>query len=724
MNETAHQLLPGGPKPAAPLAPPARAAPAAWVEALHLAVLTTFAVSQPLFDQLGIRPAFLADSGVGVPALLALTASLALLLPAAVAGLVMLIGRLAPRMRAATTAIAVFLLCVLILLPVVKRMVFLTPAFMIALALALGAGAAWSYFAFGRLRAAVTVAAPAIAVFPAVFLLWSPVSAMFSPPVKIHVERWNPVPVVVVVFDELRGTALLNEREEIDGERFPHFAALARGSTWFRNATTVSPDTMTAVPALLSGRYPTDPNPPLPGALPQNLFALATSTGAYEQTIFEPISNLARTRADVEVPVKRPILSPIKAVIPTLACVYLFHLTPTDLHSSLPEIPRLWFGLRDSTAVNRTQHRGFFRYQWGADRDGQFAHFLDCLKESPQPTLNFIHVLLPHVPWCYLPSGRRYLAESTDWHLLQFDTHGGAADLWGTDELYVEQSQQRQLLQLQYVDRLVGRLTARLRATGLYDRCLLVVTADHGISFRRNEPRRLATAETLADIMPIPLFIKLPGQTSGAVSDRNVESIDLLPTIADVLGIKLQLPVDGSSLLGAAAPERTEKRILIQNGLTSVSTSIVAASRDHNDVLSRFGPGADLDALYRIGPHPELIGQGVENLPLDDGRKVEIELDRSDNNYSSNPATLVPCYFEGRIVSSGAFAAPVRIAVAVNGTIRAVTRTYELDGLRDRWSAMVPEWSLREGSNDVRYYAISGDAPNLRFTTCVVQPGR
>src|SRR3712207_8878074 len=39
---------------------------------------------------------------------------------------------------------------------------------------------------------------------------------------------------------------------------------------------------------------------------------------------------------------------------------------------------------------------------------------------------------------------------------------------------------QRLLLQSTYTDRLIGQLLDRLRATGLWDRALLVVTADHG----------------------------------------------------------------------------------------------------------------------------------------------------------------------------------------------------------------------------------------------------
>jgi hypothetical protein len=60
--------------------------------------------------------------------------------------------------------------------------------------------------------------------------------------------------VVVVIFDEFPSTSLLGSNHHIDAVRYPNFAALARGSTWFRNATSVSDTTFAAVPSILDGR--------------------------------------------------------------------------------------------------------------------------------------------------------------------------------------------------------------------------------------------------------------------------------------------------------------------------------------------------------------------------------------------------------------------------------------------------------------------------------------
>ena len=71
-------------------------------------------------------------------------------------------------------------------------------------------------------------------------------------------------------------------------------------------------------------------------------------------------------------------------------------------------------------------------------------------------------------------------------------------------------------LQLGYADRVLGRLVAHLRETGLYDKALLVVTADHGISFRAGEKRRPLSDANLQDIAYVPLFVKLRTSGTGA----------------------------------------------------------------------------------------------------------------------------------------------------------------------------------------------------------------
>ena len=701
--------------------------PTHFIKSLHLFVLSTFAISQPIFDRLGERPMFLTDSNVGTPlAVLLLTATMSLLIPAVIPVAWWYTGRLVPRAREPLYAICVYLLLLLIALPIAKRVEVILPDWLtIGLGLA-GAGlATCAYFAFGRLRSVVTAASAGIVIFPVLFLSHSPIRAMFSTPRKIETTSWKPIPVVMIVFDELCGMTLENGQRQIDAKRFPHFAELAQGSTWYRNATTVFPDTAQALPALLSGKLPSTLWIPGLADRPQNLFSVLKSTGDYELAVFEPISKLApRDNEAGEATTQKSLPGHLISIVPTLARVFLVHLAPSDLQQQLPKVPPLWFGLHEDEVENRALHRGVFRYRWRDDRRSQTEHFVDCLDDSPQPALYFFHVLLPHVPWCYLPSGRRYLQESNQYELLDFKEHSDSVTFWGTDDLYVAQSQQRHLLQLEFTDRALGRFVSRLRSTGLYDKCLLVVTADHGISFRVADSRREISPANAADIMSVPLFIKKPGQHSGAISDKNVESIDILPTIADVLRIKLPLAVDGHSIFDETLPDRTEKTIIPAMGepLMTLPASVLRDRTAVNELRARFGSSADPGGVFRIGPHPEFVGKAVADLVImAEAPATEIEMHRFETRYSDDRDELVPCYFDGRIASAGPSPEPVEIAVAVNGIIQAVTRTYKLDGYRNHFTAMVPEQALRLGENDVQFFAFSSQAPNLKFSRCTVK---
>src|SRR5579863_2248350 len=264
------------------------------IHVVHLFVLSAFAVAQPVYDRVGERPAFLSDIGVERPAIVLFAIAFSVILPAILAACIWLVGRVFPRARAPFHSVVVYLLLTLAAAPIVNRIDFLQHWLLIGLTAAIGAAATWSYFRFARIRSVVTVAAPAILIFPAMFLLTSPVARQFFFfSQKFKASRWNPVPIVFIVLDELCGSTLEDEHREVDERRFPHLAELARTSTWFRSASTVYPDTWQAVPALLSGRFPSTNWPPSIADRPQNLFSLVDSTDAYESTVFEPVSRLA-----------------------------------------------------------------------------------------------------------------------------------------------------------------------------------------------------------------------------------------------------------------------------------------------------------------------------------------------------------------------------------------------------------------------------------------------
>lgn len=94
---------------------------------------------------------------------------------------------------------------------------------------------------------------------------------------------------------------------------------------------------------------------------------------------------------------------------------------------------------------------------------------------------------------------------------------------------------------IQRADAKLQRFFAELARLKLTDKTLLVVTSDHGTEFY--EHGRFDHGFTLYnEQIHVPLFIQLPGQASGRMIDDRVSSIDILPTILELLDVELPEP--------------------------------------------------------------------------------------------------------------------------------------------------------------------------------------
>ncbi|TXT23060.1 MAG: sulfatase [Planctomycetota bacterium] len=333
-------------------------------DALHLLVLSSFAIAQPVYDRLGHQHAFLADQNVTPATMGLLVFLMSFVMPACIVIVELLMARWKRGLQDVPHAIAVFVFLVLLALPFCVRMSFLQGIGVLLTALATGGIGLWSYFEFPPCRMVVTWASPGILIFPGVLLSQYATAMATVGSSSIRSERWNPAPVVMVVFDEFCGMTLMTTEREIDADRFPNFAALAKQSTWFRNAASVNPLTQFAVPAILSGKYPTTEFSPGPVELPQNIFSTLTSAGGYEIAAFEPVTNLApRSLAETG---HRPVGAWRQSLLLAniLSRVYLFQISPPDYRVHLPKIPQAWFGWNDSRLIDRSRTRGRFSYAW------------------------------------------------------------------------------------------------------------------------------------------------------------------------------------------------------------------------------------------------------------------------------------------------------------------------------------------------------------------------
>ena len=101
------------------------------------------------------------------------------------------------------------------------------------------------------------------------------------------------------------------------------------------------------------------------------------------------------------------------------------------------------------------------------------------------------------------------------------------------------------------VDALLDEALEQLMSLPTWDDTLLVVTSDHGISLTPPDvDRRRVPEANRAEVYRVPLFIKAPGQTTGEIRDDSAQTIDIVPSIVDLLDIEVDdnWEFDGHSL--------------------------------------------------------------------------------------------------------------------------------------------------------------------------------
>ena len=143
-----------------------------------------------------------------------------------------------------------------------------------------------------------------------------------------------------------------------------------------------------------------------------------------------------------------------------------------------------------------------------------FNRFLASFERASRttaPTLYFLHVLMPHGPWLYTPNGQRARGREPARAGPRRTSSGGAPTSRsrrgsGTCSRSATRT------------RCSAASSTGCEAVGLWDKALVVVDPDHGISFRGGDKRREPTTTNLSDLAFIPLFMKLPGAADRAGS--------------------------------------------------------------------------------------------------------------------------------------------------------------------------------------------------------------
>lgn len=668
---------------------------------LSIAGLSSLAFAQPVYDVLRRAPEFFAIRNLYMGDLLALVVVVAVVPTLVLSTPGAALRFLRPSWMRPAIAAPVGLLVALVALQAIRNL----PAALAAmLALAAGAAVGWAYIRFRGVRSFALLLSVAAILVPALLVLDGRVrQSAANPNEAIPADLGDTgarAPVVLVIFDEWSLTSILDAEGSIDRERLPNLARLADQATWYPNATAAADVSELAVPAMLTGQATEQGRLPTLTEQPINLFTILAPS--HDIFAIEPITSLCPPGLNLLAEPQPAFRERFGLLISDLTVVWLNLTLPAVWTERLPDVTQTWsaFGQDLASEQERTPTdepvRRALRHLREIDRAAEFRRLGDSIRPQAQrPGFYFLHTLLPHLPWEYLPSGRTYRVTRTR-------VHGLERELWTTDSWPVRHHQKRYLLQVEFVDQLIGELIEKLESAGLFDRSVLVITADHGVAFQPGRSRRLLEVDDASgyqplDLAAVPLIIKAPLQRQAETDNSVTSLVGLTPRILELAGAET-IPVPPFEDTGTPA--------LVGKYAASVTLPVDREPWRRERLAEQAALLGETNDPAAIGAVPGLHGRRISEFPRRDGEvSIEMELPALWDHVDPERASL-PALAQGTLKGPESLLERA-VAVALNGVVATSVRPHQTSSGDIRIAALLPEHLFLPGLNQVDVFLIS-----------------
>jgi Sulfatase len=247
----------------------------------------------------------------------------------------------------------------------------------------------------------------------------------------------------------------------------------------------------------------------------------------------------------------------------------------------------------------------------------------------------------------------------------------------------------------------------------VWDRAVVVVTADHGAAFTPGAGFRQLDDRNQPEILGVPLFVHAQGIAPG-VDDTPAQTVDVVPTLAGLLHVHIPWPVDGRDLVGGVGAPRASHPVGLSGdfgGSASVSNRRVDG---HLAALLRLAAARPLPAprpdatrsLVAWGPHPEWLGQPAPARATD-AQTARVELDWPSADVFRAPlGASPPLELIGH--APGVRAGAV-IVFAIDGRVAAIASTYSDQG-ETHFLALLDSRAVQPGRHTVVPYLVRSGA--------------
>ncbi len=175
------------------------------------------------------------------------------------------------------------------------------------------------------------------------------------------------------------------------------------------------------------------------------------------------------------------------------------------------------------------------------------------------PTFLYVHTMDPHVPYAPpAPFDRMFEPHPTEAHPAR-DPRTDFREPLDRERMIAQYDGD-----IAFGDREFGRFLRELRALGLYDDALVVFLADHGEEFL-DHGGWLHGRSLFDELIRIPLVVKFPGRRgAGTRVARQVQGIDVVPTVLEAMGVPLASELAGRPLQRAFEAGEAERPALAE----------------------------------------------------------------------------------------------------------------------------------------------------------------
>jgi arylsulfatase A-like enzyme/tetratricopeptide (TPR) repeat protein len=189
-----------------------------------------------------------------------------------------------------------------------------------------------------------------------------------------------------------------------------------------------------------------------------------------------------------------------------------------------------------------------------------------------------------------------------------------------------------------YTDEQLSSVLDELKRQGEYDRTMIVVTSDHGEGLMEHgEPTH--SLLLFDSVMRVPLIFRVPGEPAGLQVDQLSGTVDIMPTILDLLELEIPADVQGRSLAALVRGDAVTSapRSLYMESLVATlqcGWGTLRALRTSDEKLIH-GPKP---RFYRVDEDPGEIHDLAARDP-DAVERLTADLDRAMKRWTSEEAT-------------------------------------------------------------------------------------